>query len=368
MSVLWPSILAASLVLQYAALLILTRFNWKSYAMKSPEYPRISILVAARNEEEDLPHLLKSLEGLDYPEDSYEILIADDNSSDQTALLIEKWAEGKSNRRLVSITKDDLGMYHSNGKANALAILAKQASGDLFFFTDADCELPPTWLKEGVASFDKGVGLVIGVTQVKSASLLGKMQELEWWNTLGIVKAVTDLELPTTGLGNNMAISKQAYIQSGGFEGISYSVTEDLEISRSIRRSGFTIRHQVSPGLLVKTKAEKSWGALLRQRKRWVTGAMTLSFGWKVLLGFQFLFFPLIISILMTNGLLGIAIWGFKVIFQSWFLLYFAGKSGQRIGLLPLIMFDFYQMLSLSLTILYYFWPVRVQWKSRNYP
>ena len=356
------------LIVQYVLLLIFLRTNWKNHFKKSGRTPKVSILISARNEEETLPNLLESLNGLEYPEEQLEILIADDQSTDKTARLIEDWAKHSPNRKLIAISQDQAAFYQKNGKANALAILAKDAQGEFFFFTDADCELPQNWIREGIACFDEKVGMVIGITKVKSFRLFEKMQELDWWNTLGIVKAVTDWDLPTTGLGNNMVIRKDAYLKSGGFEGIQFSITEDLEISKSICRSGFKIRHQVSENFLVKTKAESDWKSLLSQRKRWMIGAMSLSIPWKLLLSIQFLFFPAVIMLMVLNWKIGLVLWLGKIIFQSLFLSFFAQKVSQKIGIWELFFFDFYQIQSLSLTILYYFWPGKVQWKSRNYP
>lgn len=364
----WLGFFAGILILQYLVLLLLLKINWKDHAGKCKDFPKVSVLVAARNEERDLPHLLASLDALDYPAERLEILVADDQSEDQTARLIRDWARDRVNRRLISIAQEQVALYQRNGKANALAIMAKEATGELFFFTDADCEVPIRWIREGIGCFDAKTGLVIGITQVKSRGFFGKMQEMEWWNTLGIVKAVTDLRLQTTGLGNNMIISKAAYLAGGGFEGIPHSVTEDLEISRAIRSARFDIWHQVSVDLLVKTKAEDSWFSFLKQRKRWVTGAATLSIPWRILLAFQFLFFPAVLFLIALSWKVGLTVWVLKIFFQSLFLRSFAKKADQDIGLFPLIFFDFYQIVSLSLTILYYFWPSTVQWKSRSYP
>lgn len=365
---LWLGLLAGLLIVQYMLLLIFSNANWKNHFTKTDLIPKVSVLIAARNEEESLPRLLKSIDGLEYPSESLEILIADDQSSDHTSKLSEDWVKINPNRKLITIRSDQTGLYQKNGKANALAILAKEATGQFLFFTDADCELPKNWIQEGIGCFDEKVGMVIGITQVKSSRLFEKMQEIDWWNTLGIVKTVTDLGLPTTGLGNNMVISSAAYFKSGGFEGIRFSLTEDLEISRSIRQSGYKIRHQVSSNFLVKTKAEKDWKTLLNQRKRWMAGAMTLSVPWKILLSLQFLFFPFVLTLIVLDWKIGFTLWAMKVIFQAFFLSNFSKKAGQKIGILVLIFFDIYQLQSLSLTILYYFWPGKVHWKSRNYP
>lgn len=363
----WLGVFAGLLIVQYVVLLIFLKENWKNHFSQSKRTPKVSVLVAARNEEKHLHGLLRSLAKLDYPADQLEILIADDQSEDRTAQIVAEWVGNGANGKLISISSDQRNLFQKNGKANALAILSEQASGDYYFFTDADCEVPGNWINEGINCFDKKTGLVIGITQVKSRNLFQKMQEIDWWNTLGIVKAVTDLNLPATGLGNNMVISREAYDECGGFKKIPFSLTEDLEISKAISKHGFKIKHQVSENFLLKTKAEKDLSSLLKQRKRWMAGVLTLSFSWKIILGLQFLYYPAILVLIGINWQLGLSILGFKILFQSLFLSFFSGKVKQKIGLLPLLLFEFYQIWNLSLTILYYFWPGQIEWKSRKY-
>ncbi len=364
----WLAFMAGLLIIQYVLLLFFLKLNWKNHVKKKDWIPKGSVLVAARNEELDLPVLLRSFDKLDYPQDKIEFLIADDQSKDHTAQIIEEWVQKGVNRRLISIQSDQRNLFQKNGKANALAILSQVASGEFFFFTDADCEVPPSWIKEGINCFDENTGLVLGITQVKSHNLFEKMQEIDWWNTLGIVKSVTDLNLPSTGLGNNMVISRKAYSESGGFEKIPFSMTEDLEISKAISRHDYKIKHQVSDNFLVKTKAEKDWNSLLKQRKRWMAGAMTLSVPWKILLGLQVLFYPAVLVLMLFSLKVGLLIFGFKVLWQSFFLSSFSKKAGRKISGLHLMLFEFYQIWNLSLTILYYFWPGQIEWKARKYP
>lgn len=357
------------LAVQYMLLLILAKKNWKDHSKESRGLlPSVSILIAVRNEEKDLPRLLESLNRLDYPSEKLEILIADDQSEDTTPECLRTWVAHYPNRKIITVLPSQTGLFHPNGKANALSILAKEAQGEFFFFTDADCEVPSTWIREGISCFGEEVGLVIGITQVRSKNFFEGMQELDWWNTLGIVKVVSDLGFSTTGLGNNMAISRVAYFKCGGFESIPYSLTEDLEISRAVKKSGFRQAHQVSSRMLVTTKAEATWRDLLHQRKRWMHGVMSLSIGWKFLLGFQFLFYPLVGVLLFLIPSFGLGLWGVKVFYQSLFLKKIASYTNQELRVPALLIFDFYQILALSLTILYYFWPVQTQWKARKYP
>lgn len=355
-------------IFQFLALIFLQKTNWKSYPVQKSVTPKISVLIAARDEERDLPMLLRSLEKLEYPEDQLEFIFADDDSQDRTGALLESWCKNRSNAKVFRILPEQFQRFHPNGKANALAILTKEAKGDFFFFTDADCQVSPGWIWAGLAAFGQKVGMVIGITQVDARNFFAFMQELDWWNTLSIVKVVNDLGFSTTGLGNNMVISREAYEKAGGFESCESSLTEDLELSKLVVRAGFSIRQQFSQGMLAHTKAEKDWPALLQQRKRWMEGVMSLSLGWKVLLGLQFAFYPALIVVLIQSWPLGLIAWVVKNLLQLGFLSFAAKKAGEEISLKSGFLFDFYQIISQSLTILYYFWPQKTVWKARKYP
>ncbi len=356
-------------IFQFVFILLQLKFFWKDHRKRLfSELPSVSVLVAARNEEVDLPDLLRSFERVDYPEDRIQFLFADDQSTDQTAEILKVWCAKSPNRIFLTIDSSQFRQYNKNGKANALAILGEKATGDYYFFTDADCEVSPNWIREGIGAFVGSIGLVIGITQVKATNLLEKFQEIDWWLTLGFVKVATDLGLHTTGLGNNMVISKVAYVQSEGFKQLPDCLTEDLEISRAIQREGFSIAHQASPDMLARTKPETSFSALLNQRKRWMSGVMTLPFYWKLILGFQVAYFLGLIGLLIVSPAFGLVLGIIKILLQAIFLMGFANKVRVKISWLSLLVFDFYNFNTTVLTILYYFWPSNTKWKSRIYP
>ncbi|GMQ25109.1 glycosyltransferase family 2 protein [Algoriphagus sp. oki45] len=353
--------------IQYFILLILARTNWKSWGTATEPLPQVSVWIALRNEEENLPRLLQSLDRLDYPKEKLQILLADDQSTDRTGEILSQWAQNRPNVIWISALRDEKSLTQRNGKANALAQLERFAVGEFYFFTDGDCKVPPFWIKKTLAGFSERTGLVIGITRVQSETWLGKMQEIDWWNTLGIVKVVNDLDFATTGLGNNMAIRKEAYQACGGFSGIPFSLTEDLEISKAIQKKGFRMEQVVSPENLVLTQAENNWKALLKQRKRWMAGAMTLNLGWKILLGMQVLFFLGLGMMFFSSWVLALVCWGVKLVLQGLFFRNMSMRTGQRLLWRDLIFFDFYLLAAYSLTILYYFWPSPTIWKSRPY-
>lgn len=358
-------------ILQVGFFLILSirgKFCFQNHRRKLPQnLPLVSILVPARNEEQHLPGLLRSLSKLDYPEDKLQILLADDQSSDATSEIMKSWCD-RPNRIFFSLQASDSFRFNANGKANALSFLEKEALGEFLFFTDADCQVNPHWIKEGVASMESGVGLLMGVTQVKGVGFLSKMQEIDWWFTQGVIKIASDLGFPTTGMGNNMVIRREALEQVGGFSHLPFCLTEDLEISRSIRGAGYKLEHQVSEEMLVLTKAEASWKALLRQRKRWMQGVMTLPFFWLLLLFIQAASFPALFILCWYIPWAGILGWVLKISFQGYFIRLFSAHSSHSPDWRWLGVFDFYYLLSTFHTILYYFWPSKTNWKSRSYP
>lgn len=357
-------------ILQLVLLLILNirvNFYFQNHHQTLPQtLPLVSILVPARNEEKHLPALLESLAKLDYPEHKIQILLADDQSSDSTLEIISAWCDRPS-RSYLKLQSSDSSRYNANGKANALSYLEQKAEGELLFFTDADCQVAPNWIREGVASIGSKVGLLMGVTQVKGEGFLSKMQEIDWWFTQGVIKIATDWGWPTTGMGNNMVIRREALERVGGFAQLRFCLTEDLEISRSIRRAGFDLQHQVSGDMLVRTKAEENWGSLLNQRKRWMQGVMTLPLRWLILLTAQFLFYPALLLLGWFSIEYFVLIWVLKVSLQGLFVGFFSARASHSPAWYWLFLFDIYYLFSTFHTILYYFWPSKVLWKSRPY-
>lgn len=346
-------------------LLCTYRFVDHATGKKVKDWPRVTILVPSRNEEIHLPACLRSLEQLDYPPGRLQFIIGDDHSTDRTSPIIKEWVACGNNRWYYTVGSPPAESI--NGKANALSQMARAAEGELLLFTDADCTVNPTWVKEMVAAYRPEAGLVTGITAVKSVSLFASMQSMDWWLTLGMVKSTSDLGHAVTAMGNNMLVSKTAYQAVGGFENLPFSVTEDFALAHALIGKGFKPVHQVSPGALVMTKAEKNLSELTKQRKRWMRGAMSLPWYWVLLLALQCGFFPAIIYLLITNPSLGLGIWLAKAIIQSLFIGSFAGRAGVKLSGLHLFLFEFYYLMVSWCTIVYYFWPSSISWKERKY-
>ena len=355
------------LVAQDLLLLLIGEYRFVDHAKgkKISEWPKVTVLVPARNEEEHLPACLESLERIKYPQERLQIIVGDDHSTDNTSSIIKEWVSKGNNRLFIPVVSSDSRKV--NGKANALGQMAKMAEGEFLLFTDADCEVGAFWIMELVSAYHSRQGLITGITTVRTGSFFSTMQSIDWWLTLGMVKTTSDLSYAVTAMGNNMLVEKQAYLEVGGFDAIPFSVTEDLALAEVLIGRGYRPAHQVSAGSLVVTKSEQSIWELLKQRKRWMNGALSLPWYWILLLSLQHGFFPAMVYLLLANPLWGLPVWLLKVLLQSLFIKNFAGRSGLKVSWFHLSCFEFYYVLVSWSTIVYYFWPSSINWKERHY-
>jgi cellulose synthase/poly-beta-1,6-N-acetylglucosamine synthase-like glycosyltransferase len=366
--ILWVSLLMVSLlILQDLILIVLISTNFKSYNIPfSGELPFVSILIPCRNESKVLASCLNALESLDYPKARLQVILGNDNSSDDTESIQKSWVKGKKFAQYVTINSDL--QHQMNGKANALNQMIQVAEGDVYLFTDADCEVTPHWVYAMIKAWkSSNAGIVTGITRVGNNSFFARMQGIDWWLTLGMVKVMADKGIAVTSMGNNMLISRAAYEAVGGFANIPFSLTEDFEITRQVRNKGYSCIHHVNLENLIKTKAQPNFSALIMQRKRWMAGAMSLPFIWKIILCIQVLFFPTILYLIFLFPMEGIVVWLMKILIQACFIGVFAKKAGERLKVNDLLVFEIYYGLTAWVTILYYFWPSKTEWKGRRY-
>lgn len=255
---------------------------------------KVSILIAARNEAGNILDCLKSVEALSYPKDQLQILVGDDASDDETATLITEFIKDKPHFELIKVARDlqspnKLFPHPLKGKPNVLAQLAYYAKGDYLFFTDADIEVPSDWVQNMLLHFKSNVGIVTGITTMKTLPLsflaqggsiwemlFGYSQALEWLYYLSVMRLLALFNIPLTAMGNNMAVTRSAYDAVGGYENIPFSITEDYALFRAILDKGFRFAQLFDRRVLNISKPIPTFSQLLIQRKRWMYGAISL--------------------------------------------------------------------------------------------
>ncbi|MGH9404130.1 MAG: glycosyltransferase family 2 protein [Terriglobia bacterium] len=128
---------------------------WRPRPVRSaPIFPRISIVIAARNEAQALPRKMENLSAIDYPPGQREVIVVSDGSTDSTMEVFKRW-ESENARLLI--------LPQRQGKAAALNLGVQSANGDIIVFTDARQQIEPDAIRNLVANFaDPEVGCVSG--------------------------------------------------------------------------------------------------------------------------------------------------------------------------------------------------------------
>lgn len=337
-------------------LLWIGRFH--KYGTKKQE-PFVSILIAARNEENNLAHCVEALVNQKYPSGKYEILIGNDSSEDQTLTIANKLSRIYKNISVVDI-KETVGV--AKGKANVLAQLARQAKGEFFLITDADITVNEQWVKAMVCQVTNGTGIVNGFTLVENHL----MQHYEWAQALGMVKVLHDLGQPVSAIGNNMLVTREAYFSTGGYERIPFSVTEDFALYKEIHKNGFKIKQVVSKEVLAFSKPAGGVKPLLDQRKRWMTGAVQLPWYVVLILLLEGLYYPAVIAALIFMPVQGLYLFIFKLLFQSIFIKLVLKKVDLRLrgGLL---IYELYSAVTVTASMVNFLFPEKIIWKGRKF-
>lgn len=256
------------LVLTYGAILFIIIIGLRRrFGTVSTGETKVSIIVPVRNEEKNIRNLLDSLLKVNYPSGLLEIIIVDDESDDDTAKIAEEYLSKHKFIRLVGVEKNS---SIPEGKARALDTGIKSATGEIIFITDADCLVPPEWVRSHLKYYDQKINMVCGFTSVSGSKQFEIAQNSDLIYLLGIASGTTNLGLPISCIGNNLSFRKSAYIAVGGYEKNPCSVNEDFYLLKAFNKfSPKSIIFPLEPGFLVLTKPQKNLAEFLTQKKRW---------------------------------------------------------------------------------------------------
>jgi len=247
---------------------------------------KVTVIVAARNEEKIISRCINSLKNLNYKKDILEIILVNDKSTDSTKdIMLSETAEYPE---FLVIDSDNVETKNLKGKANAIDSAIRIASGDIILMTDADCVVPPDWAYETAQYYNGNVEMVCGFTKINYHNgFFAKLQALDWIYLQSLASCSSGIGSILSCIGNNLSFTKKVYNEIGGYENINFSVTEDLAIMRRINSdSKYRVIYPVNPGTAVLTEECKTIKELYNQKKRWFKGGLGINFlGW--LLGFE---------------------------------------------------------------------------------
>ena len=220
--------------------------------------PRVSIVIAARNEEVNLPAKLENLRRLRYPADRLQIVVASDGSTDRTAEIIH--AQGKA---IVPVILEE-----SHGKAHALNEAVRRATGEVLFFQDARQVVHPDALEELVSCFvDPEVGAVSGELLLETSEGTPSPDALGiYWK---MEKAVRKLESATGSVvgvtGAIYAIRRELYTEMP-----KGTILDDVFVPMHVARMGKRVVFQ--PTATARDRIFSQRGKEFERKVRTLTG------------------------------------------------------------------------------------------------
>ncbi|MBE5991149.1 MAG: glycosyltransferase family 2 protein [Paenibacillaceae bacterium] len=235
------------------------------------EYPIVTVMVPAHNESIVLKKTMEALIKFDYPKDRYEIIVVNDNSTDDSAQVLKTIQHNNPSAKIIVINTDPV--VGGKGKSNALNIALSVASGSVIAIYDADNTPEKQALKilvENLMSDDK-LGAVIGKfrTRNKYASLLTRFVNIETlaYQCMNQAGRYFFFKLCTIP-GTNYVIRRELIDQMGGWD--VNALAEDTEISFRLYRMGYYIKF--IPQAVTWEQEPQKLKQWFKQRTRWVKG------------------------------------------------------------------------------------------------
>ncbi|HKV22967.1 MAG TPA: glycosyltransferase family 2 protein [Candidatus Acidoferrum sp.] len=243
-----------------------------------PECPSVSLLFAARDEEEKLPAALETLAALDYPK--IEIIGVDDRSEDATGRILDEFAAKHPQFRAVHITELPKGWL---GKPHALHKAYEAATGEWLLFTDADVQFEPSVLRRAMSIAQKsGIDHLTLVTDIEMKGFWEKTILTFFGMMFHVANQLDRVNSKKTGayagIGVFQLLKRSVYEAIGTHRRLAMEVVEDMKLGKLVKQNGFHSVVGMAQGF-VKVR----WQSGARNVIRGVTKNFFAAFGYSVL-------------------------------------------------------------------------------------
>jgi hopene-associated glycosyltransferase HpnB len=214
--------------------------------------PTVSIIVAARNEEDALPRALQSMLALDYPD--YEIILVDDDSRDRTGAMADEWASRPSARGRLKVIHNKTLPSGWSGKVHALHLAAAAATGEWVLATDADMVFQPLTLRVAMCfALSRGLQLLSIAPEFDFGSFWEKVVLPSFTFLISLLFPLRLVNDPSSShamaAGAFMLMKREDLEALGGYARLKKVVIEDLRMAQLFKRHGRLTYLAASRGL-----------------------------------------------------------------------------------------------------------------------
>ncbi len=298
---------------------------------KQVEKVKVSIVVPARDEEKNITTLLNSINEQKYPQPWIEVIIVDDASKDQTANIAGDWSDGKTiEMKLIRLKDEEANL---SPKKRALSEGISYASGDLIITTDADCRVGKNWLATIVSHYLKTEAKMLSgpVRLSPLNNFFSKIQALEFSSLVGSGAGAIGKGHPLMCNGANLAFSKEAFDEVGGYAGNeTYASGDDVFLMLKMKETygSEAICFIKDTEAIVDTPPKAGWKEFINQRTRWASKAKAYKSLFSLFASGVVFLFAVVLFLVTLAFLAGhislesfIALWAVKLVTDYIFLL-----------------------------------------------
>ncbi|HUZ47195.1 MAG TPA: glycosyltransferase family 2 protein [Terriglobia bacterium] len=251
-----------------------------------PPLPRVSILVASRNEQETLPATLESLLSLDYPD--YEVILVDDDSDDRTGAIADDWALRPAAYGRLRVIHNHVLPAGWRGKVHAMSLAAQAATGEWILATDADVVFDPSLLRQALAlALQKDASLLSLTPELEMQSLAEKVVMPAFGLLLFLLFPLRLVNRPCSSramaAGAFLLMRRKELVSMGGYARLRDTLIEDLRMAEMFKSNGHRIYLAVTRGVF-RTRMYKNWREVFEglSRSAWEGTGKSI---WKVVGG-----------------------------------------------------------------------------------
>jgi len=280
-----------------------------------------------------------------------EIIIVDDRSTDSTPEILQKWTSSYAHIKSIRI---DNTPQNFGPKKYALARGIHESTGELLFFTDADCRPPVQWVEKITRCFDNDVGLVAGFAPLVSTSnkILQKILEFDTLASAFVAAAGISANRPITCNGRNLAYRREAYEQVGGFKTFAKwpAGDDDLFMHETAKQTQWKFTYSTDPETFVPSAAPGNIKDFIRQRRRHYSASMYYPLRVKAGYFLAHMSSLLIFSLFICSLILNYKIFIFGIVLTAKFVIdacaiaAIAGRLKQKFLIRLLFLWEFFSL------------------------
>ena len=307
-------IIAASYIVCITAFTIgLYRLKERTYFFNKKIPIKVSVLIAARNEEDNIEKLLESLYNQSFDKNLFEVIIVDDHSEDKTKKIIEDFVNKNKDFNIRVLDSE------GSGKKAAISQALHSAVNELIIVTDADCILNLSWIESIVGFYqeNKCKMILAPVLLSPANSLFEKMQVLEHLSLIGSTAGSASIGFPVMCNGANMAYDREAALEVEKYRhDFNIPSGDDMFLlEQFVKNFGYNnVKFLLSKSAVVKTSTCKTISDFFKQRRRWVSKTKSYT-NWKIILtALIVFFFNLSIISLLLSAFFIPALWSLYIL------------------------------------------------------